>query len=284
MTGTPQIDITSPAFATRLADLLRTTRAARRERRAELARRSAGRFDRRDLLHYERGLRPIDEASLDELMQLYRCDLGPILPARLQVEVTPLAVSVGGVSQGYHGDGDDAVLDAYLGLVQVLRHRHHTPLLDLRRDDLEALAGYLHTSRESVLHRLATLMNATQRKRAAMAGVLASGAAVVGLVGSAAAVGGGDDGAPAPPADAVPTAVVEPMPADEQPIIVPAGPTTPTTVAAATATAMLPPTVAPSADSAESATDNATGTLLEINTPVATELVEVGDPPLPPEF
>ena len=82
----------------------------------------------------------------------------------------------------------------------------------------------------------------------------------------------------------MPTAVVEPMPADEQPIIVPAGPTTPTTVAAATATAMLPPTVAPSADPAESATDNATGTLLEINTPVATELVEVGDPPLPPEF
>lgn len=281
MMETPQIDITGSAFAARLADLLRATRAAQHQRLGRMARRSAGRFEKHDLHAYEHGLRTIDDELLDELVQLYGCDLGAIMPARLPVEVTPLAVSVGGIHHDYTGTGDDAVLNAYLSVVHTLRHRRHTALLDLRRDDLEVLAGYLHTSRESVLHRLATLINASPRKRAAMAGVLASGAAVVGLVGTATTGGDGGGSTPLAPIDAVPTTLTEPTTPVGQPVV--AQPT-PTTVVAAMVATIASDAVVPQAGPAESAADTTTEPLLEINIPVTTELVEVGDPPLPPEF
>ena len=194
MAENPAIDITSTAFAMRLANLLKATRTSDGRRLGALARSSEGRFSRRDLREYERGVRALDDISIDDLSQLYRCDLGAILPQRLAVSIAPHRISAGGVHLEFEGAGDDALLNAYLSLVRTLRRQKHTPVVDLRRDDLEVLAGYLHEPRESVLHRLATLMNASQRKRTAMVGVLATGAAVIGLVGTAAAVDSPDEG------------------------------------------------------------------------------------------
>lgn len=191
MAETAVIDITSSAFAVRLANLLVATRKGRGQSRLALSMASHGRFGYADIRDHERARRTLDEATIDDLVQLYGCDLGTILPSRLPILVTEHEVSAGGVHQSYAGGEPDALLVAYLHVVRTLRRQRHTPVVDLRRDDLEILAEYLREPRESVLHRLATLMNATQRKRVAMTGVLASGAAVIGLVGVVAAVDGG---------------------------------------------------------------------------------------------
>ncbi|MDO8389273.1 MAG: hypothetical protein Q7V57_02210 [Actinomycetota bacterium] len=190
MTENSTIDITSSAFALRLGNLLVSTRGQTHLSRFALARESQGRFRFRDLRDLERGTRRLDEQTIDDVAQLYRCDLGVILPHRLPVMVTGYEVSAGGVHQSFVPDEPDALLLAYLRLVRSLRHQRRMPVVDLRRDDLEALSSYLHEPRETVLHQVATLMNATQRKRAAMVGVLASGAAVVGLASLATAVNG----------------------------------------------------------------------------------------------
>lgn len=201
MTENSTIDITSPAFALRLGNLLVATRGRSHVSRFTLARQSDGRFRYRDLRDIERGTRVLDEQMIDDVAQLYRCDLGVILPHRLPVVVNGYEISAGGVHQSFVPDEPDALLLAYLRLVRSLRHQRAMPVVDLRRDDLEVLSSYLHEPRETVLHQLASLMNATQRKRAAMAGVLASGAAVIGLAGLATAVNGPaassvDDGVP----------------------------------------------------------------------------------------
>jgi hypothetical protein len=184
------IDITSQAFALRLANLLVATRTRNGLGVGAVARASSGRFSRHDLKDFERGSRLLDESTIDDLAQLYRCDLGLILPMRLPVVVSAGTVSAGGVSQLIEGSGPDATLAAYLTLVRTLRRQKKAPVVDLRRDDVEVLAGFLEEPSDSVVHRLATLMHATQAKRTAMVGVLASGAVVLGLVGTAVAVGG----------------------------------------------------------------------------------------------
>jgi len=283
MTEHTTIDITSSAFAARLANLLASTRERSGEGRFAMARESQGRFGYRDLRDFEKGTRQLDEQIIDDLAQLYRCDLGTILPHRLPVVVTGYEVSAGGVHQGYVPEQPDALLQAYLLLVRSLRRQRRTPVVDLRRDDLEVLASYLDEPRESVLHRLATLMNATQRKRAAMTGVLATGAAVIGLAGIAVAVD-------SPSSTVVdgnsPTTVsVAPTQVTTQATVVTTSPgvqvTTQVTTQATTVTTaprvIARPGIAQVADT--------TIGLQETNITIAPEtsaVVDVVDPPLPP--
>lgn len=182
------VDITSRAFALRMANLLVATRTRNAQSLRAVARISDGRFTARELKAFERGDAVLDEPTIDHLAVLYRCDLGAILPLRLPVMVTPGRVSAGGVHQEIEGSDPDSVLSAYLTLVRNLRRQKKAPVVDLRRDDIAVLAGFLNESHESVVNRLATLMHATQTKRTAMVTVLATGAAVVGLVGSAMAL------------------------------------------------------------------------------------------------
>jgi hypothetical protein len=190
MTANESVDITSRAFALRLGNLLVATRTHDGRGVGAVARASHGSFSKADLKAYEHAERTIDETSLDELAQLYRCDLGEILPLRLPVVVDAHRISAGGVHQNLDSTGSDAVLAAYLTLVRTLRHQKKSPVVDLRRDDIEVLAGFLAQPGQTVVERLAVLMNATQTKRTAMIGVFATGAVVIGLVGTAMAVSG----------------------------------------------------------------------------------------------
>jgi hypothetical protein len=193
------VDIASEAFALRLANLLVATRTRNGLGVAAVARASEGQFSRDDLKKFEHGGRTLDEQTIDELAQLYRCDLGVILPMRLPVVVSARGVSAGGVEEPFEGEGPEALLTAYLTLVRTLRRQKKAPVVDLRHDDVDVLAGFLQEPPATVVHQLATLMNATQAKRTALLGVLASGAIVLGLVGTAVAVGGSDTATPATP-------------------------------------------------------------------------------------
>ena len=277
MADVPTIDITSPAFALRLANLLVASREENGQGRLAVSRSSQGRFSYRDLREFEKASRALDEITIDELAQLYRCDLGAILPPRLPVTVTADAIMAGGVRQSFQPEEPDALLLAYLELVRTLRRQKRTPVVALRRDDLEVLASHLHEPRETVLHRLATLMNATQRKRAAMTGVLATGAVVIGLVGAAAALNTGSG-----QSDTTPTTVVTTVTTDLTSTTISTTVTTTGDTTLVTEPVTVLPTVPP--------TIRVTTTkppLVDINLPTTTETTAVvsggsDDLPIPP--
>jgi hypothetical protein len=206
MAAFESIDITSPAFQLRLANLLVATRTRRGQGVGAMAKASGGRFGKGELKAFEAGETPLDESTIDELAALYQCDLGVILPMRLPVVISANRISAGGVHEDFDNSDPQALLSAYLTLVRTLRRQKRAPVVDLRRDDVEVLAGFMKAPNETVVHQLATLMHATQTKRTAMVGVLATGAVVVGLVGSVAAVGVNES---SPPPDPTQTTSVE---------------------------------------------------------------------------
>jgi len=287
MPATDTVDVTAPAFALRLANLLVHTRTRNGLSVAALAKSSDGRFTRHDLKEFERAGRSLTEDVIDELAQLYRCDLGVILPLRLPVVVTSNRVIAGGVHEEYQPDDPDSLLTAYLTLVRTLRRQKKAPVVDLRRDDVEVLAGFLRESHENVVHRLASLMHATQAKRTAMVGVLATGAAVVGLVGSAVALEATD----ATPVGTDPVATLETT-VDTTPVTDPStsvpvtDPTTTTivdtTVPAATTTSEVPATTArPVVIVPTLPAPTSTIPSIETNLTTTTTLVDTGEPPIP---
>ena len=286
MPSTETVDVTTPAFALRLANLLVHTRTRNGLSVAAMAKASGGRFSRHDLKEFERAGRTLDEDTIDDLAQLYRCDLGVILPLRLPVVVTANRVIAGGVHEEYQADDPDSMLTAYLTLVRTLRRQKKAPVVDLRRDDIEVLAGFLRESHESVVHRLANLMHATQAKRTAMVGVLATGAAVVGLVGSAMALDATDatpvttdpvvtlDNAPdtVPVTDPSTTAVVVTDPATTTTEVVTT--TTPTTEAPTTTS--RPVVIVPTLPAPTSTIPS-----IETNLTTTSTIVDTGEPPIP---
>ena len=289
MAAFESVDIQSEAFQLRLATLLVDTRTRNGLGVGQMVRASEGRFSKRDLKEFEAGTRALDDVTVDELATLYRCDLGVILPLRLPVVISANRVSAGGVHEDYDNSDPDALLAAYLTLVRTLRRQRRAPVVDLRRDDVEVLAGFLQQPHESVVHRLATLMHATQTKRTAMVGVLATGAVVVGLVGTAAAVGVGD-ASPTDPTDTT-TVVVETTVPDttttvvETTVPVTDETTTTTTVAPTTVveTTTVPVTTQPPVTTATPSTVAPPTTVqsIETNLPPETTQVGTGGPPIP---
>ncbi len=289
MAAFESVDIQSEAFQLRLANLLVATRTRNGLGVGQMVRASEGRFSKRDLKEFEAGTRALDDVTVDELATLYRCDLGVILPLRLPVVISANRVSAGGVHEDYDNSDPDALLAAYLTLVRTLRRQRRAPVVDLRRDDVEVLAGFLQQPHESVVHRLATLMHATQTKRTAMVGVLATGAVVVGLVGTAAAVGVGD-ASPTDPTDTT-TVVVETTVPDttttvvETTVPVTDETTTTTTVAPTTVveTTTVPVTTQPPVTTATPSTVAPPTTVqsIETNLPPETTQVGTGGPPIP---
>ena len=298
------IDITSGAFALRLANLMVATRTREGLGVRQMAKRSGGRFSSKALKEFEAGKRTLDETTVDDLAMLYRCDLGAILPIRLPVVIGANRVSAGGVHEEFESTEPEAILSAYLTLVRSLRRQKRTPVVDLRRDDVEVLAGFLQEPHETVVHRLATLMNATQTKRTAMVGVLATGAAVVGLVGTVAAVGVGDasPGGLVPPDTAVettiPTTDTQPATTDSvfgtdpstTVVVVTDPPTTtvpatdPPTTVPVTVPVTLPVTAPPTTPRPPVTTvaPTTTAASIETNLVTSTTIADIGGPPLPP--
>lgn len=187
--GSDQVDIGSVAFARRMANLLLATRRERRVSIGRLARRSGGRFSKRDLRAWEAGERRLDAPTVSQLTGLYGCDVSQILPSRLPIAVEFGRISAGGVSAPFEPLSSTSLLEAYLRLVRSLRRQKSSPTVELRRDDIEVLAAYLQEKGEVVVERLGALMGATRSQRTAMAGLFATGAVVIGLVGTAAAGG-----------------------------------------------------------------------------------------------
>ena len=276
------VDITSHAFALRLANLLVATRTRKGQSLRAVARNSNGRFSARDLKAFERAESSIDETLIDELAVLYQCDLGTILPLRLPVMVSAGRVIAGGVYQEVEGSDSDSVLSAYLTLVRTLRRQKNAPVVDLRRDDIAVLAGFLNESQESVVHRLATLMHATQVKRTAMVSVLATGAAVVGLVGSAMALDSGDSSTPGTTDSVVVTVDTAPAPSVTDTAAVVEESTT-TSVAVETTTATSTPTVTTRPPVIVPVTKPPVTTIPMIDTDLTTTttIVDSGDPAVP---
>lgn len=290
MPSTDTVDVTAPAFALRLANLLVHTRTRNGLSVSAVAKASGGMFTRHDLKEYERAGRTLTEDVIDELAQLYRCDLGAILPLRLPVVVTQNRVIAGGVHEEYSADDPDALLTAYLMLVRTLRRQKKAPVVDLRRDDIEVLAGFLRDSHENVVHRLASLMHATQAKRTAMVGVLATGAAVVGLVGSAVALEA-TDASPVSTDTVVTLDTTVDSTSDttivtDTTVVVVTDPGTTTTVVDTTvpaptsseapATTVRPVVIVPSIPAPTSTIPS-----IETNLTTTTTLVDTGEPPIP---
>lgn len=200
------IDVESVAFAKRLANLMVATRRQRRLSVRAMARRSGGRFTSGDLKACEAGVRQLDEPTVLQLTGLYGCDMTAILPSRLPIVVELGRISAGGVSAPYEPLSSTSLLEAYLRLVRSLRRQKSAPTVELRRDDIEILAHHLQEAGEVVVERLGALMGATRSQRTAMAGLFATGAVVIGLVGTAAAGGNSVPGSGTPtPGSRVPT-------------------------------------------------------------------------------
>lgn len=184
------VDLRSDAFAKRLANLLVGTRSVRGRSVRQMARMSDGSFTKSQLKSLESANTLLDDDLVARVTELYESDLGAILPTRLAVVVGTGIVSAGGVSTAFVPHDPTSLLEAYLKLVRSMRRQMKAPAVDLRRDDIEVLAGYLQQPGETIVERLAALMGASRTQRTAMIGLLASGAVVIGLVGTAMAAGG----------------------------------------------------------------------------------------------
>jgi hypothetical protein len=190
-TVTTTIDITTPAFARRLAALLSVHRSHTKASLRSLARRSNGLVTAKVLHEIEAGTYPLDSDLVSVVAALYGADLDSILPDRMIVAVSSDGVvSAGPVAQTFDPADENALLVAYLRLVRALRGEQKAESLVLRRDDVEVLAGYLHLPGTVVLERLLSLMGSTRAQRSAVMALFATGAMVVGLSTGAAAFTG----------------------------------------------------------------------------------------------
>ena len=260
------VDIESVAFAKRLANLMVATRRQRRLSVRAMAKRSGGRFSSTDLKDCEAGVRSLDEPTVLQLTGLYGCDVKAILPSRLPIVVELGRISAGGVSAPYEPLSSTSLLEAYLRLVRSLRRQKSAPTVELRRDDIEILAHHLQEAGEVVVERLGALMGATRSQRTAMAGLFATGAVVIGLVGTAAAGSNAGPGSGTPtPGTRVPapasstTSTLPPLvesqvtPTTAAPVVVAVGDDLPVPVPVPPASAPDEPQASAPADAAVSA-------------------------------
>jgi hypothetical protein len=206
MDNAETIDITSDAFARRLANLLKDRRETSGATLRQLARASDRAFDTRFLRAAEDGRAELDEQTVCELAALYGAELAEILPSRLPLRIEADedaergVIATSGITARFDPRDPDSLLTSYLLLVRQLRAQQSEPLIDLRREDVDTIAEFLHEPGPSVVERLSTLMGATQLQRRAMVGMFIAGAIVIGLAGSGvAALAGGSD-APSRPA------------------------------------------------------------------------------------
>jgi hypothetical protein len=179
------LDIASHAFARRFANLLAARRRDEGWRLGELARSSEGRFTVRELKAAELGALELTDDVVGDLATLYGTDLGTILPVRLPLVIDRGGViATGGVEARFDPSDETSLLDAYLRLIRALRSQQREPMIDLRRNDVEALAIYLGDSGDSMVERLGALMGATRGQRSSMSKMFVAGALVIGLATS----------------------------------------------------------------------------------------------------
>lgn len=203
-------DVETEAFGARLANLLVATRRNRGISIRTLAARSNGRFTKDDLRRIEAGGRALPAETVRAVTEVYGADLGAILPMRVPVIIGDNLLSAGGVTSSFVEHDVTSLLIAYLQLVRSLRRQLKTPIIDLRRDDIDILAADLHEPAPDVVDRLAALMGASRSQRTQMLALFSAGAIVIGLVAGArfresTSVGATDTIATVPAIPTVPT-------------------------------------------------------------------------------
>ncbi len=177
--GIEVLGLAHPAMTRRLANLLMARRAETGQRLYFLARASGGRWSRTELVEIEAGRRSLDPQAMVDVAELYGADLSLILPRRLPLTVTGDSLSTGGVTTFYRCGDRESLLWGYLSLVRQLRQSSTSPILELRRSDIEALATFLHDSPAAVVDQLARMVGANRRQRNALAALLTTGVGVL---------------------------------------------------------------------------------------------------------
>jgi hypothetical protein len=184
------VDVTSEAFAARLAALLRAARTDQGRPLRALARSSRGSFSARTLRALESGQADLRGLQLPALASLYRLDLAALLQERvpLTADLSGGVIATAGLVRTFTPGDRDGLLLAYLHLVRDLRDLQAAPSLALRRDDVEVLATSLRSEAVAVLDRLGQLMGSTVTQRRSAVAMFAAGAALVVLSTGAVAV------------------------------------------------------------------------------------------------
>ena len=135
---------------------------------------------------------------------------------RRPVVIADSRLRAGQMTTHVKGDDPEALLMQYLRLVRRIRNQQRDRTIALRRADIVTLAEHLGWTDDEVLTCLADLMGASQRQRAAMLAVLATGATLITFAGPldmAVASNGG-----ASPTDDIPVVVVaEHLASDDRP-------------------------------------------------------------------
>ena len=98
---------------------------------------------------------------------------------RRPIVIADTQLRAGGATAPVRSDEPEALLREYLRLIRRVRNQRRDRSVALRRTDIVTLAEHLGWSDDEVLERLADLMGATRRQRAAMLAVLATGAALI---------------------------------------------------------------------------------------------------------
>lgn len=293
----------------RFANLLRATRLEHGTSFRSLVKAGAQQWTKEQLKQIEEGLLTLDETMVESVSMAYGADLASILPSRLAVDIVEDGViAAGGVRAVFVPHNETSLLTAYLRLIRTMRRQRKTPMIALRRDDIEVLAAHLDVPGERVVDRLTGLMGATLHQRTAIASMFAMGAVVIGLAG--ATVAGAPDRNPdiITGKDPSPTSVVAVVQSGDQgvpttatasaasaPSSTPSASTEPAPAAVTDppSTVVAPPTTA-SGPVASTGTGTASGgsptvavappVVPKTGTPATTSTVETnaGDPPLVP--
>ncbi len=179
--GMELLGLEHPAMVRRLANLLVARRLATGERRVFLARSTHGRWSRQNLIDIEAGRVHLEPAAMVEVAHLYGADLSVILPRRLPLLVDVDSLQTGGVTTFYRPGDRQSLLTGYLSLIRQLRQNPISPTIELRRDDIEAIAAFVAEPPARVVDDLAVLLGANQRQRKALAALLTTGVGVVTL-------------------------------------------------------------------------------------------------------
>jgi transcriptional regulator with XRE-family HTH domain len=182
--GSTTDDITTSAFAIRLAGLLTQRRRELGLSRRRLARGSAGAFTAKRLKELESGGMKLTDTEVDRLAELYGIDLAEIGADRVGIEIEPFGViSAADISTTFVPGDATSLLTNYLRLVRRMRGDDRPAPVELRRRDIDVLAHYLGESGEAVVERLGALMGATQVQCRTMVGVFTAGALVIDPAG-----------------------------------------------------------------------------------------------------
>ena len=182
------IDLTSPAFARRLAHVLAERRRQRGLSLRKLARQSDHAFTARDLHELEAARAELDEHRIESVVKLYGADIDEILRERVGLAIRSTGVlSTSGLSAPFIPNDSTSLLLTYLKLIRQLRAQQQAPAIELRREDVEVLAEFIGETGSSIVDRLGALMGATMTQRRAMAGMFLAGAVVIGLAGGSVA-------------------------------------------------------------------------------------------------